>query len=205
MTSEGRARLILQAYLFAAVSSALLGMLALAGLVPGAAVLTEGGRARALFQDPNILSAYLFTLGFALITVIAVNVIAFALAVMLTSRIRFQTALRTIFVIPMVISGIIIAFVFKFLFSNSLPALGAALGIDVLAEPILANENLAWLGIVIVTSSARTTDGRRGIPGDPSRPSRGLRRRRRRGASALRRSGSNARHARRVRPGRRGW
>lgn len=106
----------------------------------------------ALFQDPNILSAYLFTLGFALITVIAVNVIAFALAVMLTSRIRFQTALRTIFVIPMVISGIIIAFVFKFLFSNSLPALGAALGIDVLAEPILANENLAWLGIVIVTA-----------------------------------------------------
>lgn len=106
----------------------------------------------ALFQDPNILSAYLFTLGFALITVIVVNVLAFALAVMLTSKIRFQTTLRTIFVIPMVISGIIIAFVFKFLLSNSLPALGTALGIDVLAEPILANENLAWLGIVIVTA-----------------------------------------------------
>ncbi|MGO3479086.1 MAG: carbohydrate ABC transporter permease [Brachybacterium tyrofermentans] len=106
----------------------------------------------ALFQDPNILSAYVFTLGFALITVIVVNIIAFALAVMLTAKIRFQTALRTIFVIPMVISGIIIAFVFKFLLSNSLPALGQALGIDVIAESILANENLAWLGIVIVTA-----------------------------------------------------
>lgn len=106
----------------------------------------------ALFQDPNILSAYVFTLGFALITVIIVNILAFALAVMLTSKIRFQTALRTIFVIPMVISGIIIAFVFKFLLSNSLPALGQALGIDVIAESILANENLAWLGIVIVTA-----------------------------------------------------
>ncbi|MGP9681966.1 MULTISPECIES: carbohydrate ABC transporter permease [unclassified Brachybacterium] len=106
----------------------------------------------ALFQDPNILSAYVFTLGFALITVILVNILAFALAVMLTSKIRFQTALRTIFVIPMVISGIIIAFVFKFLLSNSLPALGQALGIDVIAESILANENLAWLGIVIVTA-----------------------------------------------------
>jgi O-antigen ligase len=59
VTSEGRARLILQAYLFAAVSSALLGMLALAGLVPGAAVLTEGGRARALFQDPNVFGPFL--------------------------------------------------------------------------------------------------------------------------------------------------
>ncbi|WP_193103483.1 carbohydrate ABC transporter permease [Brachybacterium sp. FME24] len=106
----------------------------------------------ALFQDPNILSAYVFTLGFALITVIVVNILAFALAVMLTSKIRFQTALRTIFVIPMVISGIIIAFVFKFLLSNSLPALGQALGIGVLSESILANENLAWLGIVVVTA-----------------------------------------------------
>lgn len=106
----------------------------------------------ALFQDPNILSAYLFTLGFALVTVIVVNVIAFALAVMLTSKIRFQTALRTIFVIPMVISGIIIAFVFKFLLSNSLPALGQALGLGVLSESILADENLAWLGIVLVTA-----------------------------------------------------
>ena len=59
VTSEGRARLILEAYLFAAVSSALLGMLALAGLVPGAAVLTEGGRARALFQDPNVFGPFL--------------------------------------------------------------------------------------------------------------------------------------------------
>lgn len=106
----------------------------------------------ALFQDPNILHAYLFTLGFALVTVIVVNAIAFALAVALTSRIRFQTALRTIFVIPMVISGIIIAFVFKFLFANSLPALGQALGIGVLSESILANENLAWIAVVIVTA-----------------------------------------------------
>ena len=106
----------------------------------------------ALFQDPNILHAYLFTLGFALVTVIVVNAIAFALAVALTSRIRFQTALRTIFVIPMVISGIIIAFVFKFLFANSLPAFGQALGIGVLSESILANENLAWIAVVIVTA-----------------------------------------------------
>jgi O-antigen ligase len=59
VTSEGRARLLLEAYLFAAVSSALLGMLALAGVLPGAAVLTEDGRARALFQDPNVFGPFL--------------------------------------------------------------------------------------------------------------------------------------------------
>ncbi len=59
VTSEGRSRMIVEAYLFAAVSSALLGMLALAGVIPGAAVLTEGGRAKALFQDPNVFGPFL--------------------------------------------------------------------------------------------------------------------------------------------------
>jgi raffinose/stachyose/melibiose transport system permease protein len=106
----------------------------------------------AMFSDPAILQSYLFTFGFALVTVILVNVVAFLLAVGLTSRIRFKTGLRTIFVIPMVVSGIIIAFVFNFLFSTSVPSLGQAWGIGWLSESILANPDLAWVAIVIVTA-----------------------------------------------------
>lgn len=107
---------------------------------------------KALFTDPAILHAYLFTFGIAIATVIVVNVVSFFLAIGLTSRIRFTTTLRAIFVIPMVISGIIIAYVFNFLFSNSLPALGEALGIEWMQTSILANSNLAWTAIVIVTA-----------------------------------------------------
>ena len=106
----------------------------------------------ALFRDEGIVGAYLFTLGFALVTVVVVNVIAFALALGLTARIHLQALLRTVFVLPMVISGIIIAFVFQFLFSNTLPAFGSTLGIDVLSSSLLANEDLAWVAIVIVTA-----------------------------------------------------
>lgn len=106
----------------------------------------------AAFGDPAILQSYLFTFGFSIATVIVVNVTAFLLAVGLTSRIRFKTALRTVFVIPMVISGIIIAYVFNFLFSNSLPAFGSAAGIGWLETSILANPDLAWIAIVLVTA-----------------------------------------------------
>jgi raffinose/stachyose/melibiose transport system permease protein len=106
----------------------------------------------ALFSDPLIVQSYLFTFGFSLVTVVAVNIIALLLAVALTSRIRLKTPLRTIFVIPMVISAIIISFVFKFLFSNSLPAFGTISGISWLQESILANPDWAWLAIVIVTA-----------------------------------------------------
>ncbi|MDQ1206661.1 carbohydrate ABC transporter permease [Microbacterium sp. SORGH_AS_0862] len=106
----------------------------------------------AMFSDPAILQSYVFTIGFSIATVIVVNVAAFLLAVGLTARIRLKTALRTVFVIPMVISGIIIAYVFNFLFSNSLPALGEAVGIPALSTSLLANPDLAWIAIVIVTA-----------------------------------------------------
>lgn len=107
---------------------------------------------RAVLDDPLVLSSFLFTFGFALATLIVVNAAAFLLALGLTAQIRFKTTLRTIFVIPMVVSGIIIAFVFQFLFQNSVPALGTAAGISFLETNILANPDLAWIGIVLVTA-----------------------------------------------------
>jgi raffinose/stachyose/melibiose transport system permease protein len=70
----------------------------------------------------------------------------------LNGKIKFKTGLRGIFVIPMVISGIVIAYVFNFLFSNSVPDAAARLGIAPLEQSILANPDLAWLSIVIVTA-----------------------------------------------------
>nr|WP_235522411.1 sugar ABC transporter permease [Cellulomonas sp. Root137] len=106
----------------------------------------------ALFSDPAIRSSYLFTIGFALVTVLLVNLLAFLLAVGLTAKIRGKVALRAAFVLPMVISGIVIAYVFNFLFSNSLPQLGEAVGITALEQSLLANPDLAWVTIVIVTA-----------------------------------------------------
>lgn len=106
----------------------------------------------ALFRDENILSSYGFTFLFATVTVILVNLIAFALALGLTTKIRFTNALRAVFVVPMVISAIIYSFVFRFLFNNSLPLLGEALGSQTLSTSLLANESWAWCAIVIVTA-----------------------------------------------------
>lgn len=106
----------------------------------------------AVFSDPAILQAYLFTIGFSLVTVIVVNAVAFLLAIALTSKVRGKIALRGVFVLPMVISGIVIAYVFSFLFANSLPALATSLGFAPLEQSILANPDLAWVAIVIVTA-----------------------------------------------------
>ncbi|MFE6887399.1 carbohydrate ABC transporter permease [Streptomyces sp. NPDC057694] len=106
----------------------------------------------ALFSDPSIWDSYKFTLGFALVTVVLAQAVALGLALGLTSRIRFLTTLRSIFVIPMVVSGIVVAYVFNYLFSNSLPSLASSVGFGPLEESILGNPDLAWIAIVIVSA-----------------------------------------------------
>jgi raffinose/stachyose/melibiose transport system permease protein len=83
----------------------------------------------ALFSDPAIISSYVFTIGFALATTVVVNVVALLLAIGLNAKIKFRTALRGVFFLPMVLSGIVIAYVFSYLFSTSLPTLSTSLGL----------------------------------------------------------------------------
>ena len=59
VVTRGRARLVVRAYLVAAVTSAVVGVLGLFAPVPAAEVLAEGGRARGLFQDPNVFGPFL--------------------------------------------------------------------------------------------------------------------------------------------------
>ncbi|MFE6968072.1 carbohydrate ABC transporter permease [Isoptericola sp. NPDC057653] len=127
----------------------------------------------ALLGDPGIRSAYGFTLGFALVTVVLAQVIALVLAIGLSKRIRFAAGLRAIFVIPMVVSGIVVAYVFNYLFSNTLPAFATAVGLDPLTDSILGNPDLAWLAIVVVSAWQTIpgallvyTAGLTSIPGD---------------------------------------
>jgi raffinose/stachyose/melibiose transport system permease protein len=105
-----------------------------------------------LFKDDRILSSYSFTFLFAITTTLIVNVLALGIAMLLNSKIKFQTAFRGIFFIPNVLAILIIGYVFNFIFSNSLPLFGQWAGIDWLSTSILANKDLAWLGIVAVSA-----------------------------------------------------
>jgi raffinose/stachyose/melibiose transport system permease protein len=104
-----------------------------------------------IFKDPAVLQSYIFTFVFALTTTVVVNVVALAIALGLNAKIKWRTGIRTVFFIPMVLSALIVSFVFNYLFSNTLPVLMERLGYTPLATSILANENLAWIAIVLVT------------------------------------------------------
>ena len=107
---------------------------------------------QAAFSDPNIRDSYGFTLLFAVVGTLVVNVTAMLLALALNSQIKWQRAFRTLFFLPMVISGLVISYVFTFIISNSIPIVSAEIHFTPFTSSLLANQHLAWLGVVFVAS-----------------------------------------------------
>ena len=65
------------------------------------------------FKDNTFLTAFNFTTIFAVVAVILINVCAFTLALALTSKVKGSTIFRTIFFMPNLIGGIVLAYVWK--------------------------------------------------------------------------------------------
>ncbi len=104
----------------------------------------------ALFTDPRVLHAYWFTFLIAAVATVLVNIVSLAIAVGLNSRIKFRNTLRGVYFIPNVLAILVVGYIFNYLFSNSLPALGEQLGIDALSTSLLTKASTAWIGIVIL-------------------------------------------------------
>ncbi|MGO2660743.1 carbohydrate ABC transporter permease [Mycetocola reblochoni] len=106
----------------------------------------------ALFTDPNIWAPYGFTFFLAIVCVVVVNVLAMAIALGLNANIKWRTPIRTVFFIPMVLSALVVAYVFTFLFNSTLPMIADSLGLVPLATTMLADASTAWIPIVFVTA-----------------------------------------------------
>ena len=105
-----------------------------------------------LFQDVRVGKSYLFTFKFAIVATIIVNIFSLILALGLNSKIRAKSALRGIYFIPNVLGDLVVGYIFSFIFTYILPAVGKALGIDFLSSSMLADTKSAWFAIVIVAA-----------------------------------------------------
>ena len=103
-----------------------------------------------LLTDTRVWNSYLFTFKYAIVGTILVNVISLLLALALNSRIKFKSTLRGIYFIPNILGGLIVGYIFSFIFTYIIPAVGQTFNIPWIQDSILADENLAWIGVLIV-------------------------------------------------------
>lgn len=103
-----------------------------------------------LFTDARVGKSYLFTFKYAIVGTILVNALSLVMAMGLNGRIRFKSALRGIYFVPNVLGGLVIGYIFSFIFTYIIPAAGTALNIGWMQNSILASEKYAWVGVLIV-------------------------------------------------------
>ncbi|KRN28859.1 hypothetical protein IV38_GL001066 [Lactobacillus selangorensis] len=104
----------------------------------------------ALLTDKTFINAFWFTLAFVIVTVILLNVIGLGLALLVTQKFKGSNLLRTIFFMPNMIGGLILGFIWQFIFTQGFTALGTALHWSWL-NGWLTNAKTGFWGLVIVT------------------------------------------------------
>ncbi|MCM0725491.1 sugar ABC transporter permease [Latilactobacillus curvatus] len=104
----------------------------------------------ALLQDKAFGNAFWFTVAFVIVTVILLNVIGLGLALLVTQKFKGNNFLRAIFFMPNMIGGLILGFIWQFIFTQGFSALGSALHMTVF-QNWLTNSLTGFWGLVIVT------------------------------------------------------
>ena len=77
----------------------------------------------AAFQDKSFGHAFWYTALFAVVSLVLINVIAFAIAYALTRGIRGSNLFRTVFFMPNLIGGIVLGYIWSMIFNGILTVL----------------------------------------------------------------------------------
>ncbi|WP_026583276.1 carbohydrate ABC transporter permease [Bacillus sp. J33] len=101
-------------------------------------------------NDPKFFDSFIFTTKFMLASVIISNLIGFGLALLLNAALKSRNLLRTVFFIPNVIGGLLLGFIWQFIFVKGFAAIGNLTDLSAFKLPWLGDEKTAFWGIVIV-------------------------------------------------------
>lgn len=103
------------------------------------------------FSDTGFKQSFIFTAKFTVVAVLVINAIGFSLALLVTRESRISNLLRTIFFMPNLIGGLILGFIWQFIFVNVFNGLGDVLGQTWLMG-WLSNETTGFWGMVIIVA-----------------------------------------------------
>lgn len=99
-----------------------------------------------MFQQKDYVYSFIVTFMFTVCNMIAVNVVAFALALLCTSKVKGRNIYRAAFFVPNLIGGIVLGYVWQFIFNK------VFISVIEGSKSMLTDPNLALLAILIVST-----------------------------------------------------
>lgn len=108
------------------------------------------------FSDPSFIYSFLITAVYTVINVFVINVVAIALALVVTSKLKLKNIHRVGFFVPYLIGGLILGYLWQFIFNNAIPSIGENIPfLSFLADPdnlMLSKVGSSVIALVIVGS-----------------------------------------------------
>lgn len=102
------------------------------------------------FADAGFWESLSVTFKYVVFTLVLTNVIAFGLALLVTSGMKGQNFFRMGFFTPNLIGGIILGFIWQFIFARVIVYFGDATGMTIFSSSWLADPDKAFWTLVIV-------------------------------------------------------
>lgn len=107
----------------------------------------------AILKDRSFAYSFILTVVYTLLNMALINVVSFGLAMLVTQKLKGRNVYRAGFFIPNLIGGLILGYIWQFIFNNAVPSIGTALGLASWASAenlLLARSNTALLAMVLV-------------------------------------------------------
>lgn len=93
-------------------------------------------------KDTSFTDSFKFTVAFAIVSILAINVLGFGLALLLTKGLKGTNIFRTVFFMPNLIGGIVLGYIWQILINCVLSIVG---------QPLLAlNTKAGYWGLIIL-------------------------------------------------------
>ena len=106
---------------------------------------------RILTTDADFKHAFWFTVRITAVSAVISNILGLFFAALLTKKLKIRNWGRTALLLPNIMSGVILGYIWQFIFTRAFPALGELLGWGVFQQSWLGTPQTAFWGIAIVS------------------------------------------------------
>ena len=105
-----------------------------------------------VLAQPSFVYSFLISAAYTAINVVLVNAFGFILALVVTGNLRFRNFYRAGFFAPYLIGGIVLGYIWQFLFNNAIPSLGKTFSFDAFQTSILSrSDSVIWAMSIVNT------------------------------------------------------
>ncbi len=104
-----------------------------------------------VFRDTQFWTSLLLTFKYVIFVVVIVNLLAFGIAYLLTRGIKGQSFFRAGFFTPNLIGGIVLGYIWQFVFSRAFVSFGESTGWKLFEVSWLSDPTMAFVALVVVS------------------------------------------------------